>query len=61
MNGALNRVIAPSRQQIAGVDDDGVLHGSCIDKCSVGALDLQTAPVVLEEKCDGSIILYQTC
>lgn len=49
MNGALDRVVAPSRQQVSGVDNDGVLDGSCVDKIPVWTLDLQATAVVLEE------------
>lgn len=49
MNSALNRIVAPSRQQVSGVDDNGVLNRSCVDKIPVWALDLQAAAVVLEK------------
>lgn len=49
MNGALDRVVAPSRQQVSSIDNDGVLDGGCVDKIPVWTLDLQAAAVVLEE------------
>lgn len=49
MNGALDRIIAPSRQQVSGVDNDGVLDGSCVNKIPIWTLDLQAAAVVLKE------------
>lgn len=40
MNGALNRVVAPSCQQISGIDDDGILDRSCVDEISIWTFDL---------------------
>jgi hypothetical protein len=49
MNGALNCVVAPSRQQVSGIDNDGVLDGGCVDKIAVWTLNLQATAIVLEE------------
>lgn len=57
MDGALDGVIAPSRKQITGVDDNGAFDGGGIDKLPIWTLDLQTTAVVLEKQSDGSVVL----
>lgn len=49
MNSALDRVVAPSCQQVSSIDNNGVLDGSCVDKIPVWTLDLQATAIVLEE------------
>ena len=45
---ALNGIVAPSCQEIARVDDNGVGYGSGIDEMACRAPDLKTTPVILE-------------
>lgn len=47
---AFDRVVAPPRQEVAGVDDDGAGDGRCVDERPVWTLDLQAAATVLEEQ-----------
>lgn len=46
--GALDRVVGPAGQEIAGVDHDCVGDGRRVDEGVVWAEDLQAASVVLE-------------
>lgn len=48
VNGALDGVVAPSGQKVAGIDDTSVLNGSGVDKLAAGALDLEATRGVLE-------------
>lgn len=57
MYGAFDGVVAPSREQITGVDHDSSFDRSGIDELTCRTLDLETASVVLEQKGDGAIVL----
>ena len=46
---ALNSVVRPSREQVAGVDHDGVFDRRRIDEVPVRREDLKAASLVLEE------------
>lgn len=56
VNGALDGVVAPSRQQIAGIDDTSPLDRRGVHELAVRALDLQPAGRVLEEQRDGAVV-----
>lgn len=48
MLGALDRVVGPAGQEVAGVDDDRVGDGQSVYESVVRAEDLEAASVVLE-------------
>jgi len=53
--GAFDGVVGPSRQQVRGVDDDGVFDGRRVDEVAVGREDLEAAGHVLEEEGYGAL------
>ena len=61
MIGALDSVVGPAREQVGGVDDDGVFDGGRIDEGVVGGEDLQAAGHVLEEEGDGAVVGVGAC
>ena len=61
MLGALDSVVGPAREQVGGVDDDGVFDGGRIDEGVVGGEDLQAAGHVLEEEGDGAVVGVGAC
>ena len=48
--GALDGVVGPARQQVRGVDDNGVFDGRRVDEVAVWREDLKAAGHVLEEE-----------
>lgn len=58
MDSALDGVVTPSRKQVAGIDDDCALDWCRVDKLSCWTLDLEPPSSILEEKSDGSIVLF---
>lgn len=61
MNGALDGIIAPSRQQIARVDDHRVLNWRSIDELPIGALHLQPPAGILEQQRDRAVVRVLSC
>ena len=59
--GALDGVVGPAREEVGGVDDDGVFDGGRVDEGVVGGEDLQAAGHVLEEEGDGAVICVSSC
>lgn len=55
MLGALDGVVGPAREQVGGVDDDGVFDRGGVDEVAVWGEDLQAAGHVLEEESNGAL------
>lgn len=53
--GALDGVVGPAREEVGGVDDDGVFDGRRVDEVAVGREDLEAAGHVLEEEGYGAL------
>jgi hypothetical protein len=61
VDGTLDGVVAPPRQQVACIDNDGAFDRRRVYKLSRRALNLQSAPVVLEQERDGAVVLCRSC
>lgn len=58
---ALDGIIRPAREEVGGVDDDGVFDGGGVDEGVVGREDLQAAGHVLEEEGYGAVVGVSSC
>jgi hypothetical protein len=52
--GALDGVVGPAREQVGGVNDDGVFDRGGVDEGAFRGEDLEAAGHVLEEEGDGA-------
>ena len=57
MNSTPDGIVAPASEQIASVDDNGPFDRRRINELACRALDLESSSVILEEECDGAVIL----